>query len=485
MLHPLALIVIVSIVVYDSFGPIAELGPGGALRQAAMFLAGFVLIAGAAHALLWLSGRRLDRRGDLRALRAAYGALSVSRWLTGAWFVTGVFAFDWIGEVRRSIGDWVGLDELIVVAPPLLAYAMGWWSFHPIDRRLHEALTLRRLDLGRTIHPMPTRLAYTLEKLRDTVIGGVAPLVVILLWSEALWWAAQRWEIFPWAIDDDRTFWAISGAQLLGAGLVLALSPPILMAIWNTSPLSEGPLHDRLAAMCRRHNVRCSAMRLWNTRGLTLNAAVVGVARWFRVVLLTDAIIENLPDEQLDAVMAHEIGHVRRRHLPWLLASLIAALGIAAWLLDLILEVVPAGGESMSDGLSSLIEATGIALAVAVALVWFSYVSRVFERQADAFSAADACGMTRNNHGAGLVVTDEAAQRLSNALGAVARLNHIPEDKFTWRHGSIADRRRRLAALVGRRVDQLPIDRTSRRIRRLIVVMLAVVIVTTVYDSMG
>ena len=73
----------------------------------------------------------------------------------------------------------------------------------------------------------------------------------------------------------------------------------------------------------------------------------------------------------------------------------------------------------------------------------------------------------------GLAVSPEAAGVMIGALEAVARINHIPRWKRSFRHGSIADRQRRLRAIVGRPVDRLPIDRVVRVIKVATVAVLA------------
>jgi hypothetical protein len=54
---------------------------------------------------------------------------------------------------------------------------------------------------------------------------------------------------------------------------------------------------------------------------------------------------------------------------------------------------------------------------------------------------------------------------MAGALQSVADLNGIDPERFTWRHGSVRERQRRLAALVDRPVDALPIDRQVRLIK--------------------
>jgi len=483
MLHPLVLLIVMSLILYDSAGLFVGAPMLSGPWTAATLLGGMALIALGTHLTLMVAGRRLDRTGSFRALKVADAALTISRLAIGGLFVVAVFALDWVGVVRQAVGDWVGVDEALIGAPPMIVYALGWWSFYPIERRLHEAAMLRMFDEGRSVHLMPRRIGYTWEKLRYSALAALVPLALILMWGEAATWAALHTNVLPWPVDDDRSTLALAGAQMAGAVLVLILSPPILMALWDTIPMPAGELRDRLGAMCRRHRVRCGSMRLWRTRGLILNGAVVGVIPRLRFLLLTDALIENLSSGQLEAVMAHEVGHIRRRHLPWLLASLVVAFGWAVWGMDAILGAVFGESEIEAQTSLSALDVTGSALAIAVGLVVFGFVSRLFERQADAFAVQDACGMTRSHQGAGAVVTVEAAETMAGALDAVARFNHIPRDKFTWRHGSIAGRCRRIRGLVGAPVDRLAVNRASLRVRIAIAVGLAALIVVTLVDA--
>ncbi len=55
----------------------------------------------------------------------------------------------------------------------------------------------------------------------------------------------------------------------------------------------------------------------------------------------------------------------------------------------------------------------------------------------------------------------EAAEAMSGALRRVARLNAIDPNRFTWRHGSIRTRQRRIKALVGQPAGTLGVDRLA------------------------
>jgi hypothetical protein len=57
---------------------------------------------------------------------------------------------------------------------------------------------------------------------------------------------------------------------------------------------------------------------------------------------------------------------------------------------------------------------------------------------------------------------------MCGALETVAVANHLPRDRFTFRHGSISTRINRLLSLEGVPLDRLPIDRDVRQIKLLV-----------------
>ena len=75
--------------------------------------------------------------------------------------------------------------------------------------------------------------------------------------------------------------------------------------------------------------VRCRDFRIWHTDRQVLNAAVAGLLPSVRTIFMTDALLLYLRDEEMEAVIAHELGHVRRRHL--LLRLLL--LGLPLWII--------------------------------------------------------------------------------------------------------------------------------------------------------
>ncbi len=363
----------------------------------------------------------------------------------------------------------------IAVAPALLVIGAGWASYYPIDARLRQARLFGAVERGETVYPPRSLGEYLLDQFRHQMLIVLLPIGLLMAWGETLVFltpTVARWMGSPLegpAAYTDEVGDVIAVLQLLGAVVVLSVAPLLMRHVWSTARLGAGPLRDRLEELCRRHRVRHRGLLVWRTHGTMINGAVMGLFGRMRYILLTDALLDSLPDDQVEAVMAHEIAHVKKRHLPWLIGILLATLGLASAIVGAAIVLgSAAAGVQFGDGSPAiaLIEMSTIVLSVGAGIWVFGFASRAFERQADAFAVQHLSGLTADRSSAkGLIVTPEAAHAMIGALDSVAELNFVPRRKFTWRHGSIADRQRRIAALVGRPVLALAIDRRVAMIK--------------------
>ena len=117
-------------------------------------------------------------------------------------------------------------------------------------------------------------------------------------------------------------------SYLVPLGALTIAFPHLLSRIWKTSTLPDSPLRARLTSLTSRMGVRCRDFKIWQTDRQVLNAAVAGLLPSVRYVFVTDALLLYLRDDEMEAVIAHELGHVRRRHL--LLRLLL--LGLPLWI---------------------------------------------------------------------------------------------------------------------------------------------------------
>jgi STE24 endopeptidase len=415
---------------------------------AAWSVGSLLLLWGAAHAATWRLGRRIDATGSYRAIRRADMVLTSSRISAVFLHLFNILGLGWLDVVRGVTGNLVALDELIACAPLLAVFILGWWSMYPIDRRMRDAVILSEFDNARAMPPILTRRQFVLNSLRHQLSWVLLPIACILAWGEL----ADRAQARRWLPSGEGAKVLI---QLTGLAVILIVMPLAMRRIWDTVVLGTGPLRDRLLAMCRTQRVKVSELLVWRTQGAMINGAVMGLIPRLRYILLTDALLEHLPPDQVEAVTAHEIGHVKRRHILWLIASGIGSLTIIGVGIQLLMEVARPGVSASVVG-----QSVGSVVSLAAAFVVFGFVSRRFEWQADAFAVQHMSGLEPGR--TGVLVTPEAVGAMRGALESVARLNHIPRRRFTWRHGSIATRQLKLAQLVGMKADRLPIDRQAR-----------------------
>ena len=468
----LILLLALCLFIHDQFPEV--LNPVGSWWVLAMLVA---LPKLAVFCLYWIvcarTRRKLGDPGGAKALRRLDRASAVARVLTMLLYLSdlhlGLLIYLRLGLSLATGLQWVALvDELLVMLPTLALFGALWWAHYPIERRLREAKLIRDLDMGLGAYPIPTRWQYVLGQYRHQVALILVPLWCVLAWSEVVEHAG------PGGMDwfsEAALPWAMIG----GCGVIFVFAPLIIRLIWDTAPLPDGPLRERLLEMCKTHRVPVNELLLWRTHGGMINAAVMGLIGPLRFILITDALLQQMPQRHVEAVMAHELAHVKKKHMVWLLVSAVAIIGVVE-----VLAVVALAGRGIGIELvdtAALPAVADVTMDAAVpwydsdtvfvlgviacgATLWalcFGWVSRRMERQADSFAVAH---MTKERGGETVEPGD--AQAMIDALQHVADLNHIRVNRHSWRHGSIAWRQGYLRELVGRPVKQIPVDRQMR-----------------------
>ena len=223
--------------------------------------------------------------------------------------------------------------------------------------------------------------------------------------------------------------------------LLLALAFPLLVhRMWQCRPMPAGVLRDRITAFCSRHRVKLQVM-LWPLfGGRMLTAGVMGFVSRFRYLLLTPALLEALTFEELEAVLAHEIGHVRLYHMP-LYFFLFMGFGILAGHLAYPLPYLFLSSSffyQLTDFFSMSPDAAlsfwGSVPLLFIMLFYFRYVfgffMRNFERQADCFAFL----ATREDG------SSVGADPLIRSLEKVGWLSGDIRDLPSWHHFGIGQR---------------------------------------------
>ena len=113
--------------------------------------------------------------------------------------------------------------------------------------------------------------------------------------------------------------------------LLLLIAPAIIMPLFNKfTPLPEGALRERLFALAQRTDFPTRSIEVMDgsKRSRHSNAFFTGFGR-FRKIVLFDTLIAQLTEPELESVLAHEIGHYKKRHVLKLLGFSIAGVFVA------------------------------------------------------------------------------------------------------------------------------------------------------------
>jgi STE24 endopeptidase len=139
-------------------------------------------------------------------------------------------------------------------------------------------------------------------------------------------WTGTNWWLWAWAI--------VVAFQLL----LLLIAPAVIMPLFNKfTPLAEGVLRERLFALAKRTGFPTRSIDVMDgsKRSRHSNAFFTGFGR-FRKIVLFDTLVAQLSEAELEAVLAHEIGHYKKRHVIKLLAvsigGMLLAFAAIAWL---------------------------------------------------------------------------------------------------------------------------------------------------------
>jgi STE24 endopeptidase len=147
-----------------------------------------------------------------------------------------------------------------------------------------------------------------------------------------------------------------------------------------TRPLEE-PTRGRLEELLRHGGVRVRGIRVLDTRAQKVaNALILGPLPRLRYIVVTDHLLQSLEPDEVDAIVAHELGHARQHHLPVKLGVLLA---VAAALVG---ALILGGRLLASAGPVVLVLAGPLLLLMSVLLVQGG-LGLLLERRADEYAA--------------------------------------------------------------------------------------------------
>ncbi len=252
---------------------------------------------------------------------------------------------------------------------------------------------------------------------------------------------------------------------LIFLALIALIGPAIIQKFWRCKPLPPGPARDRIESVCRNANISYRDIVQWPLfGGHMITAGVMGLVKRFRYILVTPALLQYLSTEEIDAVIAHEIGHVKKKHLLFYLLFFTGYMLIAYATFDILVYVIlyskPAYLLVTNTGYdqATLTPVLFSLVMVVFFLVYFRYIfgyfMRNFERQADAYAFS---------------MFDTAAPLVST-FRKIAYTSGQSADKPNWHHFSISER---IGFLQRCETDRSSVQRHNRKVTRSILVYLS------------
>jgi len=280
-----------------------------------------------------------------------------------------------------QIASWLGSDSLlhgVLLVGAVMAFAglvelpLAWQRVFGIEQRFGFNRMSRSLFVRDLV-------------MRSTLTGLIgAPLILLVLWimqeTGSLWWL--------WA-------WAVWVAFNVG---VMALYPTVFAPLFNTfSRLPEGELKQRIETLLARCGFTSNGLYVIDSskRSSHGNAYFAGFGAAKRIVLF-DTLINRLSPTEVEAVLAHELGHYRRNHVRRRLALIfgvsLAVLALMGWLLASPLVYGSLGLERASTPGALLLVFLTVPYLVFLIRPLLAGYSRKHEFEADAYAAEHADG---------------------------------------------------------------------------------------------
>ncbi len=230
--------------------------------------------------------------------------------------------------------------------------------------------------------------------LSDAVKGLVLSLVLIIPLLAAVLWlmgaAGANWWLWAWAL--------VVGFQLF----IMAIAPNVIMPLFNKfTPLEDEVLKSRTEALMQRCGFRSKGFFVMDgsKRSAHSNAFFTGFGASKRVVFF-DTLLAKLSADELEAVLAHELGHFKHRHILKRMLVGFVTTGVALAVLGFLSNQV---WFYSGLGVRPMLDAPNHALALLLFMLagpvfmffvspWSSYSSRRDEFQADAYAASVSDG---------------------------------------------------------------------------------------------
>lgn len=322
-----------------------------------------------------------QKAADYTITKARWGLLetAIETALLLGWTLLG--GLDWLNQLLLDAmggGMWQQLALLaaFVLIGGLITLPLGWYATFRIEERFGFNKMTMSLWLG--------------DLLKGTLVGALIglPIAALVLWLMGA--AGPAWWLWGWGV------WMVFNL------LALVLYPTLIAPLFNKfEPLSDETLKARVNALMQRCGFAAKGLFVMDgsKRSAHANAYFTGFGAAKRVVFF-DTLLKQLSPDEIDAVLAHELGHYKRRHIlkriALMFALSLAGFALLGWVSSQAwffsgLGVTPSM-DTPNDALALLLFMMVVPLFTFFLSPLMAQLSRKHEFEADAYAVAHTSG---------------------------------------------------------------------------------------------
>jgi STE24 endopeptidase len=237
-----------------------------------------------------------QKAADYTIAKTRFGLIdgAIEAALLLGWTLLG--GLNWLNQLLLDLmggGMWqqLALVGCFVLIGGLLGLPTAWWSTF----RIEERFGFNKMSLG----------LWIADALKGAVVGALIglPILALVLWLMGA--AGSTWWLWAWGV------WM--GFNLL----MLVFYPTLIAPLFNKfEPLQDEAIKTRVNALMARCGFAASGFFVMDgsKRSAHANAYFTGFGAAKRVVFF-DTLLKQLAPAEIDAVLAHELGHYKRRHI--------------------------------------------------------------------------------------------------------------------------------------------------------------------------